>query len=127
MEILLPQGVQLVILGEGDAVYQKMLQTLRSRYPDRVGIQFRFDEALAHQIEGGADLFLMPSLYEPAGLNQLYSLKYGTVPVVRTTGGLADTAVDTTPQTLAAGTATGFSFIPYTPAALLPTVHRALQ
>jgi starch synthase len=100
---------------------------LRARAPDRFGVVFAFDEALAHQIEGGADIFLMPSQYEPAGLNQLYSLKYGTVPVVRATGGLADTIVDCTPQSLAEGTATGFSFVPYTSAALVGTVQRALQ
>ena len=86
-----------------------------------------FDETLAHRIEAGADMFLMPSRYEPSGLNQLYSLKYGTVPVVRATGGLADTIKDCTPQTLAAGTATGFSFVAHTPAALLETVRRALD
>jgi starch synthase len=126
-DALLRDGVQLVVLGEGEAVYHRMLQDLRSRYPDRVGLVFAFDEALAHQIEGGADIYLMPSQYEPAGLNQLYSLKYGTVPVVRATGGLADTITDCTPATLAAGTATGFTFLPYTPSALLATVQRAVD
>src|SRR5262249_7075147 len=91
LESLLPEGVQFVVLGEGDAVYHHMLQGLKARFPDRVGLTFGFDEGLAHQIEGGSDLFLMPSQYEPSGLNQLYSLRYGTVPVVRATGGLADT------------------------------------
>src|SRR5207249_7851831 len=108
MDNLLTQDVQLVILGEGDAVYHRMLQQLKGHFPDRVGLTLSFDEALAHQIEAGADLFLMPSQYEPSGLNQLYSLKYGTVPIVRATGGLADTITDCTPETLAAGTATGF-------------------
>src|SRR5262249_22999432 len=85
------------------------------------------DERLAHQIEAGADIFLMPSQYEPCGLSQLYSLQYGTVPVVRVTGGLADTVVDATVQSLAAGTATGFTFIPYTPAAFQTAVLRALE
>ncbi len=126
-ETLLQRGVQLVVLGEGDAIYHRMLLDLRSRFPKALGVVFAFDEALAHQIEAGADLFLMPSQFEPAGLNQLYSLKYGTVPVVRATGGLADTITECTPETLAAGTATGFSFLAHTPAALLGTIARALE
>jgi len=125
-EALLRKNVQLVVLGEGDRIYHEMLLSLRGRFPDRLGLMLGFDEALAHQIEAGADIFLMPSFYEPAGLNQLYSLKYGTVPIVRATGGLADTITDCTPERLAAGTATGFSFIAYTPAALLETIDRAL-
>jgi starch synthase len=126
-EPLLQSGVQLVVLGEGEAAYHRMLLNLRARFPDRVGVVFGFDDALAHQIEAGADIFLMPSQYEPAGLNQLYSLKYGTVPVVRATGGLADTITDYTAATAQAGTATGFCFVPATPAALLRTVQRALE
>jgi starch synthase len=125
-EALLQQDAQLVVLGEGEAVYHRMLLDLRSRFPDRVGLTLGFDEALAHQIEAGADIYLMPSRSEPSGLNQLYSLKYGTVPVVRATGGLADTITDCTPETLAAGNATGFSFVPYTAAAFLETVQKAL-
>jgi starch synthase len=127
IEPLLQQGVQLVVLGEGDAVYHQLFLHLRSRFTDRVGVVFGFDEVLAHQIEAGADLFLMPSQYEPAGLNQLYSLKYGTVPIVRATGGLADTITDCTLETLDAGTATGFTFLAYTPTALQETVQRALH
>jgi len=121
------QAGQLVVLGEGDVAYHRMLQELRNRFPNRFGVVFGFDETLAHQIEGGTDIYLMPSQYEPAGLNQLYSLKYGTVPVVRATGGLADTITDCTPATLASGTATGFSFQAYTPSALLQTVQRAVE
>jgi starch synthase len=117
---------QLVLLGDGDATYRAMLQELSAAFPRQVSMTFRFDESLAHQIEAGADLFLMPSLYEPAGLNQLYSMKYGTPPVVRATGGLADTVVDTTPDTLANATATGFRFIPATPAAFREAVQAAL-
>jgi starch synthase len=120
-------GLQLIVLGEGEPAYHRMLQDLRNRHSQRVGLTLAFDEPLAHQIEAGADIFLMPSLFEPSGLNQLYSLKYGTVPVVRACGGLADTIVDCTPATLADGTATGFSFVPYTPAAFLATIHRALD
>src|SRR5262249_55625908 len=92
----LGQGAQLVVLGEGDPAYQKKLKDLQSRFPGRVGLTLGFDEPLAHRIEAGADVFLMPSLYEPSGLNQLYSMRYGTPPVVRATGGLADTVTDTT-------------------------------
>jgi starch synthase len=125
-ETLLQKGAQLVVLGEGDSTYHQMLLTLRGRFPDRMGVVFEFHEELAHQIEAGADIYLMPSLYEPAGLNQLYSLRYGTVPVVRATGGLADTITDCTPETLEAGKATGFTFVAYTPAALLAAVERAV-
>jgi starch synthase len=118
-------GTQLVVLGEGDPVYHRLLEDLRGRYRTRVGLTLAFDEKLAHQIEAGADIYLMPSQFEPSGLNQLYSLKYGTVPVVRSTGGLADTIADYSPQTLAEGTATGFRFSAYTPAAFLGTVQRA--
>jgi starch synthase len=126
-DALIAQDTQLVVLGEGDPAYQRALREVRDRHPRQVAVTFAQDEPLAHQIEAGADLFLMPSQYEPCGLSQLYSLKYGTVPVVRGTGGLADTVVDANPQTLAAGTATGFAFIPYTPAALLATVQRGLD
>jgi starch synthase len=80
-----------------------------------VAVRLGFDDPLAHRIEAGADLFLMPSRYEPCGLSQLYSLRYGSVPVVHATGGLADTVVDCTPQTLADGTAGGFLFSPPAP------------
>ncbi|MBL8796012.1 MAG: glycogen synthase GlgA [Planctomycetia bacterium] len=122
-----PWHVQLIVLGEGDPVYHRMLQELRERYPDRIGLTLGFDETLAHQIEAGADIFLMPSLFEPSGLNQLYSLKYGTVPVVRACGGLYDTIADCTPEALARGEATGFRFVAYTSAALLVAVQRALE
>src|SRR5262249_11595729 len=125
--VLLPQqDVQLVVLGEGDGRYQTMLRDVQRRFPTQVGLVLDFDEALAHQVEAGADVFLMPSRYEPSGLNQLYSLKYGTPPVVRATGGLADTVGDTPPQTLADGTATGFSFAAYLPDAFQEAVGRAL-
>jgi starch synthase len=124
---LLRQDVQLVVLGDGELNYHHMLMELSNRFPGQVGLYFGFDEPLAHQIEAGADLFLMPSLYEPSGLNQLYSMRYGTPPVVRATGGLADTVVDCTPETLAADTATGFRFIAALPEALLETVQRALD
>jgi starch synthase len=120
-------GAQLVVLGEGDPKYHRMLADLQARHPDRVGLLLGFDENLAHQIEAGADIFLMPSEYEPSGLNQLYSLKYGTVPVVRATGGLADTIVDATEANLASGRATGFSFLANYATAFLSAVQRALD
>lgn len=126
-EELLHDDVQLVILGEGDPHYHWKLSSLRERFPLKVGLKIGFDEALAHRIEAGADLYLMPSLFEPSGLNQLYSLRYGTPPVVRATGGLADTIVDATEANLEAGKATGFRFQAYTPQALLATIHRALD
>jgi starch synthase len=126
-DAVLRNNAQLVVLGEGDAVYHRLLLDLRARHPDQVGLTLGFDESLAHQIEAGADIFLMPSQYEPSGLNQLYSLRYGTVPVVRSTGGLADTITDCTPETLADGTATGFIFGPFSPAAFLESVRRAVD
>jgi starch synthase len=124
---LLHQDVQLVILGDGDPEYHWKLSGLRERYPLKVGLRIGFDEALAHRIEAGSDLYLMPSLYEPSGLNQLYSLRYGTPPVVRATGGLADTITDASEAHLEAGTATGFRFQAYTPQVLLGTIHRATE
>jgi starch synthase len=126
-EVFLQDDTQLVVLGDGDAHFHRMLEDLRVRFPRKVALALGFDETLAHQIEAGADIFLMPSQYEPSGLNQLYSLKYGTVPVVRATGGLADTITDCTTETLAGGTATGFSFIPYTPGAFLDAVRRTVD
>ncbi len=90
-------------------------------------MRLEFSDPLAHRIEAGADMFLMPSRFEPCGLNQLYSLKYGTVPVVRATGGLADTIIDATRRTLAAGTANGFSFHEYSVLALGETLRRAVR
>ncbi len=117
--------VQWVILGTGDNQYHDLFTTLAQRYPQKVAVRLEFANPLAHRIEAGADIFLMPSRFEPCGLNQLYSLKYGTVPVVRATGGLADTITDTTDETLAAGTATGFSFREYSGLALSETLQRA--
>src|SRR5262249_39991732 len=119
VEAILCQDTQMIFLGEGEPAYQRLLHDLRDRYPNQIGLVLGFDESLAHLIEAGADVFLMPSRYEPSGLNQLYSLRYGTVPIVRATGGLADTITDCTPQTLANQMATGFRFDAYLPQALL--------
>ena len=126
-EELLQQDVQLIILGEGDPEYHWKLSSLRERYPLKVGLMIGFDEGLAHRIEAGSDLYLMPSLFEPSGLNQLYSLRYGTPPIVRATGGLADTIVDASEANLDAGTATGFRFQAYTAQTLLATIQRAIN
>jgi starch synthase len=112
------------VLGTGEAAYQKFWTDLAAAHPDRIGVQIGFDESLAHVIEAGADMFLMPSRYEPCGLNQMYSLRYGTVPIVRAVGGLADTVRDCTPG---ATTANGFVFREYSAAALLDAIQRALQ
>ena len=124
---LLERGCQLAVLGSGDAKYRTLLTKLAKGHPGQVSVNFVFDEDLAHMIEAGADLFLMPSLYEPCGLNQMYSLRYGTVPVVRATGGLADSVVDATEKSLKDGTATGYSFTEETGDALATTVERALD
>jgi starch synthase len=117
-------GVSFVLLGTGERRYEDLWRTLARRYPDRIGARIGFDEALAHRIEGGADLFVMPSRFEPCGLNQMYSLRYGTVPVVRATGGLFDSVRDFDPST---GEGTGFTFEPYSAQALLETLRRALR
>ena len=124
---ILQHDVQFVLLGTGDKKYHELFEGLARRYPGKVGIHLTFNNQLAHQIEAGADIFLMPSRYEPCGLNQLYSLRYGTVPVVRRTGGLADTIVDVNENTLASGAANGFSFDEYSGPALLKAVERALE
>jgi starch synthase len=114
---LLLEDLDLVVLGSGDPVYESMFQALARAYPDQVGVQIGYDDGLSHRIEAGGDLFLMPSQYEPCGLNQIYSLKYGTVPVVRATGGLDDT-IDKD---------TGFKFRDYSGDALLESVRLALK
>ncbi len=119
--------LQIVVLGTGDKKYHDLFEAAAAKYPDKLAANLTFDNRLAHGIEAGCDMFLMPSHYEPCGLNQLYSLKYGTVPVVRATGGLADTIVDCDGGNTAAGAATGFSFDAYEPAELLKAVKRALD
>jgi starch synthase len=126
IETVLEMGFQFTLLGTGDPAYHARFREIDARHRGRASVTLGFDEALAHRIEAGADMFLMPSRYEPSGLNQLYSLRYGTVPIVRRTGGLADTIVDTTPGSLANGMATGFVFEDYSPDALLGAVTRAL-
>lgn len=124
---LLNHDVQLVVLGTGEPRYEKFLQLLARTFPHKVGVALEFNEALAHQIVAGADMYLMPSQYEPSGLNQLYSLKYGTVPVVRATGGLADSVTDVSEGSLMNGSATGFLFSEYHPGAMLWALRRAMS
>jgi starch synthase len=115
--------LQMVILGIGQKKYHDLLRQIALRYPKRLALKLAFDNDLAHQIEAGGDMILMPSRYEPCGLNQLYSLRYGTVPIVRATGGLADTVVD---YKGAGSDGTGFSFTNYSSGELIAAVKRAL-
>ncbi|HET8823656.1 MAG TPA: glycogen synthase, partial [Terriglobales bacterium] len=114
----------LTVLGSGDVPYEEMFRRLQRHYPHKIAVKIAYDNKLAHKIEAGADMFLMPSHYEPCGLNQIYSLKYGTVPIVRATGGLDDTIEPWDPRT---GKGTGFKFVEYTGEALLATIKRALE
>lgn len=116
--------IRLVVLGSGEGRYERYFQELRDAFPNRVGVFFGFDEELAHWIEAGADLFLMPSRYEPCGLNQLFSMSYGTVPLVRRTGGLAD-SVQTWDSATRSGT--GFVFDQFRPEALARSLDEALE
>ena len=116
-----------MVLGDGHPKFHALLTDLAAAAsPASSGRIWDSADELAHQIEAGADIFLMPSLFEPCGLNQLYSLAHGTVPFVRATGGLADTVIDANPENLADGTATGFVFVEPTAAALWATIERAL-
>lgn len=118
--------LQMVILGAGEPVLQHRLMEAAARYPRQIAVRLGFDEELAHRIEAGSDMLLMPSRYEPCGLNQLYSLRYGTIPIVRATGGLADSVADALPSHLASGSATGFAFESLSGHALLTTLRLAL-
>lgn len=120
------RNVQWAILGTGEPHYHELLSALANEYPHRVGLRLDFSDAMAHLVEAGADLFLMPSRYEPCGLNQLYSLKYGTVPVVRATGGLADTITDATAENITDSVANGFTFRDYETPAMERALERAL-
>lgn len=124
---IISMDAQMVVLGTGSDKYHRLLENVAAKHPDKVAAKITFDNALAHRIEAGSDIFLMPSRYEPCGLNQLYSLRYGTVPVVHATGGLADTIVQYTPELLKEGRANGFRFEEYTTKALLNTLKEALS
>jgi starch synthase len=114
---MVAEDVYLVALGSGDPEYEESFRRMAAEFPGRIAVRVGFDNGLAHRIEAGADIFLMPSRYEPCGLNQIYSLRYGTVPVVRATGGLDDTIEE----------ATGFKFAEYSGEAFLGAVRAAVQ
>ena len=113
-----------VALGTGDKEYEDLFRRLNKQFPQKFAVKVAYDNKIAHKIEAGADMFLMPSRYEPCGLNQIYSLKFGTVPVVRATGGLDDTIENWDPHTRKG---TGFKFTEYSGEALLATLRAALQ
>ena len=123
MDRLAREEMILLVLGSGDKLYEEMFQRLHKQFPNKIAAKVAFDNAIAHKIEAGADMFLMPSRYEPCGLNQIYSLKYGTVPIVRATGGLDDTIE---PWDARTGKGTGFKFTDYTGESLLATIKQAL-
>jgi starch synthase len=123
LERLLALNLRLVVLGSGEARYEELLTTMARTYPQQIGVRLGFDDALAHQIEAGSDCFLMPSRYEPCGLNQIYSMRYGTIPIVRATGGLRDTVLPFDPAT---GQGTGCVFQEANGDALLTAVRAAL-
>ncbi len=125
---LMSLNAQWIILGSGEDQYEDLFRSLSHSYPDKVGHYIGYNNELAHLIEAGSDIFLMPSHYEPCGLNQIYSLRYGAVPVVRKTGGLADTVTDWhESKSSGNNSGTGFSFFDYTANALLSTVKRAID
>jgi starch synthase len=126
MPNLMSMPLQMAMIGSGESRYEKSLRQWSKLFPERFAIRFGYDEGRAHLVEAGADIFLMPSRFEPCGLNQMYSQRYGTVPLVRQAGGLADTVVDATPEALANGTATGIVFAEATPDALLEAIERAM-
>lgn len=121
---LMREEVTLAVLGSGERRYEDLFQALANTFPGRAGVKIAYDNAIAHKIEAGADMFLMPSRYEPCGLNQIYSLKYGTVPIVRATGGLDDTVE---PFDLEHGTGTGFKFAEYSGDAMMHAIRQALH
>jgi starch synthase len=121
---LVREDLTLVVLGSGDKLYEEMFLRLHKQFPQKIAVKVAYDNALAHKVEAGSDMFLMPSRYEPCGLNQIYSLKYGTVPIVRATGGLDDTIEPWNPRT---GKGTGFKFNDYNGEVLLLTIKEALH
>lgn len=126
IEKLLDSDLQFVVLGTGEQRYENLMRTLSSRRPEQAAARIDFDEALAHRIEAGSDLFLMPSRFEPCGLNQQYSMRYGCVPLVHGVGGLEDSVIDATPANLQSGSATGFVFHEYHADEFEATVRRAV-
>ncbi len=120
------EGVQVVVQGTGEPGLEAAFRAAADAHPGRVTAHIGYDEGRAHRLMAGADMILVPSRFEPCGLTQLYGLRYGTVPVVRRVGGLADTVQDADAQHLADGSATGFSFERAQPAELVQAVRRAV-
>jgi len=127
LDSLFTQPAQLIVLGTGDRDLEARLRAAKERYPDRISINFAFDSALAHAMQAGADFLLMPSRFEPCGLSQIFAMKYGTIPIVRRTGGLADTVKDWNAVYRKNNSATGLSFVPRTPQALTRALLRAQE
>ncbi len=125
--LLAASDARFVLIGAGETELERQLEQLATDYPNRVFCHIGYSEILAHQLEAGCDIFAMPSRYEPCGLNQMYSLRYGTPPVVRATGGLADTVEDATPRSIARGEANGFVFVEPSSAALQEALMRAFE
>jgi starch synthase len=123
---LVQRGGQLAILGSGDAAIESALMACVQQYPQHIALRLGYDEALAHRLIAGGDVILVPSRFEPCGLTQLYGLRYGTLPLVRAVGGLADTVTDCTLEHLSEGTATGFVFHQFNAQDLLAALRRAL-
>jgi starch synthase len=124
---LMSLDTQIVVLGTGDHHLEQQFIAVKARYPNRIGLCLGFNEGMAHRIEAGSDMLIMPSRYEPCGLSQLYSLRYGTVPIVRRTGGLADTVVPFRPSTVKSRCATGFHFIDASTDSLLSVLLLSLH
>jgi starch synthase len=125
-DAIVAAGGKLAVLGAGDAALEGQFLGLAARHRGRVGVTIGYDEALSHRMQGGGDAILIPSRFEPCGLTQLYGLRYGCVPVVARTGGLADTVIDANPAALSAGVATGIQFSPIDAAGLIGAVRRAV-
>ncbi len=123
LDEMMKLNIHFILLGSGEKAVEKKFETMQKKYPHQMGVFFGFDNELAHLIEAGSDLFLMPSRYEPCGLNQMYSMRYGTIPVVRATGGLDDTVEDYADG----GKGTGFKFEKYDAKEMLKAIHRALK
>jgi starch synthase len=121
IEEIMAMDVQLVVLGTGQQKYHDFFRQITAQYPEKISVRLFFDNELAHKIEAGCDMFLMPSKYEPCGLNQLYSMRYGTIPVVRATGGLADTVINWGDER-----GTGFSFAHYTAREMMSAIRKAV-
>jgi starch synthase len=126
LDQILANGAQLAILGAGDAALQQAFQRAAQAHPGRIGVSFGYDERLAHRMQAGSDVILVPSRFEPCGLTQLCALRYGAIPLVSRVGGLADTVIDANEAARNAGVATGFVFAPVSAQALSLALGRAL-